>query len=282
MSMLASPKPFDYANYLQSRDRQWTREILAEYVPHFVGCRKVLDLACGPGIFLELLAEQGINAVGVDRNNSLAEGVRIQSLEVIEQDVFTFLAQCRDTYDGVFCSHFLEHLPFDQVLHLMELIVPRLERGGVLVIVLPNPESIRMHLFGFWRDPEHVRFYHPESIELVCQHYGLNVVYTNRQEAPFAIPALPALNPSPPEPDEALVEKPTWLRKLVRGPYLTLLRALRLVPKADLVVLEQRLRGEIEALRQTVTPWAATATWAINRMWAWPDNAVIVCRKPEP
>ena len=58
------------------------------------------------------------------------------------------------------------------------------------MIVVPNPESIRMQLFGFWRDPEHVRFYHPELLEGVCQHAGLQVTYTNRADTPFAIAPL--------------------------------------------------------------------------------------------
>ncbi|MGH7962713.1 MAG: class I SAM-dependent methyltransferase, partial [Candidatus Binatia bacterium] len=73
---------FDYADYeLSFRDRQWNRELLTTYVPYFVGCRKVLDLACGSGIFLELLAEQGIPALGVERNERVAEWVRAQGWE---------------------------------------------------------------------------------------------------------------------------------------------------------------------------------------------------------
>jgi hypothetical protein len=43
----------------------------------------------------------------------------------------------------------------------------------------------------------------------------------------------------------------------------------------------ERLRQERAVLQQVLAPWAEKATWAINRMWAWADNALIVCRKPE-
>ena len=57
---------FDYAGYeFKLRDRQLIRAELAAHVPHFRDCRKVLDLACGSGIFLELMAEAGIPALGV-------------------------------------------------------------------------------------------------------------------------------------------------------------------------------------------------------------------------
>jgi SAM-dependent methyltransferase len=277
----APPAPFDYSTYLQFQDRQWTREILAAYVPYFAGCRKVLDLACGPGIFLELLAESGIKATGVERNKAVAKMVRTQGWEVVEQDVFAFLSQCQNTYDGIFCSHFLEHLPFDKVLQLIELILCRLEPAGTLVLVFPNPESIRMQLFGFWRDPEHVRFYHPELIETVCRHYGLTVIQTNREASPFAFPPPPWGTAFPEEKSAAQADGKRGLRETIRDVYREVVRKLRLVPRADLVALEDRLRQEKAALQQTLAPWTEKATWAINRMWAWTDNALIVCRKPE-
>ncbi len=270
---------FDYSHYeLSLRDRRWNRDLLSEHLPRFQGCRKVLDLACGSGVFLEMLAENGIPAVGVERNPEVVDWVKRQGWDVIEQDALTFLEQTTQTYDGIFCSHFLEHLPFDQVLRCIELLLPCLASSGTLVIVVPNPESIRMQLFGFWRDPEHVRFYHPELIEAVCQHYGLQVVHTNRQEEPFAIPPLSL----PPSKGTGAGSQPCarggW-KETARGVYFRLLRTLRLTPYADVIVLEERLRRERETLQDALGAWADKATWAMNRMWAWPDNTAIVCRK---
>lgn len=286
-----SGEPFDYAHYeLQLRYtkyREWNRELLVEYVPYFAECQRVLDLACGSGIFLELLAEKRIPAIGVERNKTVAEWVQTQGLEVVWQDAFEFLAQSRETYDGIFCSHFIEHLPFDRVVRLIELIIPRLEPGGTLVLVFPNPESIRMQLFGFWRDPEHIRFYHPELIETVCRHYGLTIVQTNREAIPFAVspPSWETLGSG--RQEEVQGNGKGGLREIVRDTYRGLLRTLRLVPRVDLVALEERLRREGEerlrqervALQQLLAPWTGKATEAINRMWAWADNALIVCRK---
>ena len=70
-----------------------------------------------------------------------------------------------------------------------------------------------------------------------------------------------------------------WLKETVRGVYFRLLRALRLTPYADVVALEERLRRERETLQDALSTWSNKATWAMNRMWAWPDNAAIVCRK---
>ena len=270
---------FDYAEYeFTLRDRQRNREMQSGYVAHFRDCRKVLDLACGSGIFLELLAEQGIPALGVERNPTVVAWVKQHGWDIVEQDVFAFLEQTTATYDGVFCSHFLEHLPFEQVLRFFALLAPRVNAYGTVVIVVPNPESVRMQLLGFWRDPEHVRFYHPELLEAVCRHVGLEVTYTNREEVPHLLSPL-VLPPAA----EAGRERPSqprgWLKEKIRAGYFHLLRRLRLIPAADLLVVEARLRQHLEAQQKAMSAWAEGATDALNSMWARPDNAAIVCRK---
>ena len=153
-----------------------------------------LRQGAGPGLrfgyFLELLAEHGIPALGVERNPTVVAWVKRHGWDIVEQDVFAFLEQTTETYDGVFCSHFLEHLPFEQVLRFFELLVPRVRAGGTVVLVVPNHESIRLQLLGFWRDPEYGRFYHPELLEALCRHAGLEVTHTNREEVPHLLPPL--------------------------------------------------------------------------------------------
>ncbi len=178
-------KPFDYSHFeSQFMDRQYIQMLQRPRVRFFKDCKKVLDLACGPGFFLELLKEAGIEATGVDRNEAIVEKVRLKQLKVIHSDIFRYLESVEERYDGIFCSHLMEHLSFDRVVRLIELITMRLDPGGVLVLVFPNPGSIRLHLFGFWRDPEHVRFYNGNLIASACQHYGLRLEYSNEEEEP--------------------------------------------------------------------------------------------------
>ena len=270
---------FDYSDYeFMLRDRQIIRDGLAGYVSHFRDCRKVLDLACGSGIFLELLAEHDIPALGVERNPAVVAWVKQHGWDIVEQEVCAFLEHTVETYDGVFCSHFLEHLPFEQVLRFFDLLAPRVSPAGIVVIVVPNHESIRMQLLGFWRDPEYGRFYHPELLEAVCRHAGLEVIHTNREEVPHLLP--PLVLPQAVETGGGQPPRPRgWLKEKLRAGYFQLLRRLRLIPAADLPALEARLRQEMDAQRKAIAAWAGGAGDAINSMWARPDNAAIVCRK---
>ena len=244
----------DYASHMMEREI-----IRAQHQPrvrYFKDCQRVLDLACGSGFFLELLKEAGIEALGVDRNEAIVKKVRQKQLKAVHSDIFHYLETVEEGHDGIFCSHLLEHLPFDQVVRLIELIHRRLDPGGVLVFVYPNPESIRLHLFGFWRDPEHVRFYAGGLIQSVCHHYGLHTEYSNEQETPLLLEA-PYLEPLSRLPAE-------------QGAGGTLSE-----PNERMERVLQEFNQRIEAFNRRMHPFSD----AVNRMWAKPDEGVLVFRK---
>ena len=250
-------KPFSYSDYeSQLMDSEYIRMLQRPRVRFFKDCKRVLDLACGPGVFLELLKEAGIKAVGVDRNEEIIKKARLKDLDVIQADIFDYLEKGEERYDGIFCSHFLEHISFDRVVRLIELITKKSDQGGVLVFVLPNPGSIRLHLFGFWRDPEHVRFYTGNLIASVCQHYGFSVEYSNEEETPNLLET-PRL-----EPISAFPSVSHWKRFFGHKD-----------DKAENVLLD--LNRKIEAFNQKMGKFSEAA----NKMWARDDELVLVCRK---
>ena len=167
---------FDYGHYINSvQDAEELKRNLAAFVSFFSDCKKVLDLGCGTGHFLQLLKDAGIQAVGVDADALAVAQAEASGLSVIQADVLQFLQNSPDKFDGIFCSHLVEHLPFTDLNELFEGIANCLASGGILLVAFPNPESLDMQLFHFWLDPQHVRFYHPKLIEAMLAHYGLQV-----------------------------------------------------------------------------------------------------------
>ncbi len=250
-------KPFRYSDY-ESRlmDLDYIRMLQRPRVQFFKGCQRVLDLACGPGVFLELLREAGIEAIGIDRDEEIVKKARQKDLNVIQADIFDYLERTEESYEGIFCSHLLEHLPFDRVTLFIEWIAKRLVPGGILVFVLPNPGSIRLHLFGFWRDPEHVRFYTGNLIASVCHHYGLSVEYSNEEETPNLLET-PLL-----EPISGLPSVSSW--KGFWG---------HREDRAEILLLE--LNRKMEEFNQKMERFSE----AVNKVWARDDEVVLVCRK---
>ena len=249
--------PFHYSDYeSQLMDQDYIRMLQRPRVRFFKDCKKVLDLGSGPGVFLELLKEAGIEAVGVDRSEAIVEKAQRKGLSVIHSDLFEYLRQTEDRYDGIFCSHLLEHLPFGEVIRLIEEIAARLLPGGTLVFVFPNPGSIRLHLFGFWRDPEHIRFYTGSLVASVCRHYGLEVDYLNEEETPNCLET-PHL-----EPISVSLPDPGW-------------KGLFQARKGKLEVFLQEFNKQVEAFNQKMERFSE----ALNKIWSRDDEVVLVLIK---
>lgn len=140
------------------------------YAPLFADCKRVLDLGCAQGTFLGLLEQTGIDATGVELDPDLASDARLRGHKVICSDAIRYLETTADRFDGVFCSHVIEHLAFPTVVELIENTRRLLAPGGRFVLVTPNPESLSSRV-GFWRTLDHVRPYYRDSLVAILNHY---------------------------------------------------------------------------------------------------------------
>jgi O-antigen chain-terminating methyltransferase len=254
------PLKFGYEAYaLGMRNHALLAQMQAPHASHFRGCNKMLDVGCGTGVFLDLLARQGVPAEGVERNVQSARFAQSLGLSIHTADALEFLAQQPSQYDGLYCSHFVEHLPIEAVERLIQLCAQALQPGGIAVFTFPDPESIRSQLLGFWRDPEHVRFYHPELIETLAQVHGLQPEY-NSQQIPGRTVGPFSLQP-PTAPPDTSAPASLWSRWA---------KALGLATAADLAALQVQNQHQQHLIEQL---------WQVNQTWAWEDNVVLRFRK---
>lgn len=253
---------WDYGLYaLGMRDLDLLLRMQSPDVRHFAGCQRVLDVGCGSGAMLEALARAGIGACGVDRNPHSTRFAASLGLTVHTQDALAYLQQHPEQFDGLYCSHFVEHLPMPMVEQLIALCARALVPGGVAVFSFPDPESIRSQLLGFWRDPEHVRFYHPELIASVAAVQGLQLEFNSQQVPGRRVGPFSLHPPALPEPPE---------RAPASG-WQALARRLGLPVQGDVQALQRRIDHQQRLIEQL---WQACQTWA------WEDNAVLQLRKP--
>jgi SAM-dependent methyltransferase len=182
---------FDFLRYIGTQPES-QRRIQAFYLPFFAGCRRVVDLGCGDGDFLALLREQGIEAVGVDADDKTFAATQAAGLPVIHQDVFGYLATAAEaSVDGVFCAHLVEHLPYPQVIELVEQSYRILRPGGRIVLATPDCRSLFSHLEMFYLHFGHVSFYHPRLLCFLLEHAGFGQAELGVNPA-TASPLLPA------------------------------------------------------------------------------------------
>jgi SAM-dependent methyltransferase len=133
----------------------------------------VVDLGCGRGEWLELLASWGREAVGVDSNALFIAELRGRNLRVEEGDATQWLQHQPDaSLAGVTVFHVVEHLPFGTVLRLMMESHRVLKPGGVLIVETPNPENLEVATQTFWLDPTHQRPLPVALVELAARYCG--------------------------------------------------------------------------------------------------------------
>ena len=248
----------DYYSYMDF-DPEHTREVLRHYLPMFQDKSPVLELGCGRGEFLGLLAEIGVEAQGIDNDPGMVEKARADGLDVVLDDAMAFLHAdpAPGPFQGVFCAHFLEHFTPDQVAGLLAGVRRVLARGGRFVAVTPNPACYAVLTHDFWRDPTHVRFYDVALVEFFCRQAGLEVEAsdTNPANHPGPPPAFQAGQPVVHPPLVGLVDQAIEKIKASLGHGRT--DRLAASHEADWVyelshlvrVLAERLQEATEALR---------------------------------
>ena len=164
-------------------ERRWRgteeeiRERISLYLPYLAGKAPVLDLGCGRGEALALLAEHGLAARGVDGSARMVALCRERGLEAVEGDLFGVLAAAPPASLGAVVSfHVIEHLPAPALDRLVRLAWRALRPGGVLILETPSPLSLVVAARNFWLDPTHVRPVHPESLRLLFELAGFDPV----------------------------------------------------------------------------------------------------------
>jgi 2-polyprenyl-3-methyl-5-hydroxy-6-metoxy-1,4-benzoquinol methylase len=159
----------------------------------------VVDIGCGSGEMLELLAESGHECIGVDTDKAMVEVCLSKGLTAVEDDGLHFLAQSPgEALKGVFCAQVVEHLLTSEVEELVRLSHRALRTGGCLVMETINPRSSYALGNHFYADTSHVRPVHPETLRFICEQLGFTNVQLE-ERSPHPALALTGDLPDTPE-----------------------------------------------------------------------------------
>jgi SAM-dependent methyltransferase len=169
------------------------RARLESYLPLFEGRTGILDVGCGRGEFLDLLAARGITARGIDLNHEMAEACRSRGLDVTEADAVGYLSSLPDgSLGGIFSAQVVEHLQPGYLLRFLELAFHKLSPGGRLVLETLNPACWVAFFESYIRDITHVWPLHPDTLKYLVVASGFT---TARVEFRSPVPDEDRLQP---------------------------------------------------------------------------------------
>jgi O-antigen chain-terminating methyltransferase len=187
---------------------------------YFQGRQAVLDIGCGRGVMLDLFREAAIGAEGVDLMPEAVTLCRAKGHKATLADAVDFLQDKVQQYDGIFCSHVIEHLEFDRAEQLVARCARALRPNGVLVLVTPNSRDIAVMGDVFWLDPTHRRPFPGDLIQAMLASEGFEGIELRR---PRVLP-------------NRAREWPGWIvRKLALGRYFGSLNLIAIARRPDRV-----------------------------------------------
>jgi 2-polyprenyl-3-methyl-5-hydroxy-6-metoxy-1,4-benzoquinol methylase len=136
--------------------------------------RRILDVGCGNGQFLQMVRQMGWRGFGVETDAAAAAVARSQGSEIIAARLDDLGPEHDSSFDAVTLSHVIEHVPtpLDLLRDCWRLLKP----GGYLWLETPNADSMGYEIYGSnWRGleaPRHLVLFTAASLQLNLRQAG--------------------------------------------------------------------------------------------------------------
>ncbi|MBP8005723.1 MAG: methyltransferase domain-containing protein [Acinetobacter sp.] len=141
----------------------------------------ILDIGCGRGEWLEVLGENGLVAKGIDLNRIMVSHCQELNLDVSQAEAIEHLRSLKPNSLGAVTGiHIIEHIPFRQLVALLDEVLRVLKPGGVAIFETPNPENLIVGACNFYFDPTHLNPLPPPMIQFVAETRGFIKVEIER------------------------------------------------------------------------------------------------------
>jgi len=149
-------------------------ELIESFVP---GKGRLLDVGCGPGVFLEVARERGWRVEGLEFNAWCVNRVRGLGIPVFDSPLEK-AELTPGTYQCVTLWTVLEHIvePRSFLESIRRLVAP----NGVILILVPNVESLAIRVLHekavTFSGDSHVNHFSPATLTRLLDSSGLSVV----------------------------------------------------------------------------------------------------------
>ena len=168
---------------------QYMSKILRDHsgqdIYEFFKNRKILDLGCGTGEFLNNYYGMGAECSGIDIENNFKIKNKI-NFKLINIEANKFLKNCKKKFDVIFLFEFLEHLEEQDKYQLFENLTKNLNKNAYIFISTLNKNLLSKYLAIDIAEnllkllPKKTHdfnlFLSPSKLQSISQKYNLNLM----------------------------------------------------------------------------------------------------------
>jgi 2-polyprenyl-3-methyl-5-hydroxy-6-metoxy-1,4-benzoquinol methylase len=149
------------------------RKRLDDYGRLFEGASDVLDVGCGRGEFLDILAARGISARGIDLNREMVDECRSRGLDATEIDALSYLrSQADESLGGLIATQVVEHFEPPYLLAFLDQAQRVLRPRAIIVLETINVACWLAFFESYLRDLTHARALHPDTLKYLVTANG--------------------------------------------------------------------------------------------------------------
>ena len=168
---------------------QYMSKILRDHsgqdIYEFFKNKKILDLGCGTGEFLNNYYGMGAECSGIDIENNFKIKNKI-NFKLINIEANKFLKNCKKKFDVIFLFEFLEHLEEQDKYQLFENLTKNLNKNAYIFISTLNKNLLSKYLAIDIAEnllkllPKKTHdfnlFLSPSKLQSISQKYNLNLM----------------------------------------------------------------------------------------------------------
>ena len=156
-------------------------------LPH-ISPGKALELGCSSGAFLEVLRDQGWDALGLDVSPEPIRIANSRGLSARQLD-FSDFPPTTEKYNLICAWMVLEHL--HDPISAFKFIHDSLDDNGYFLCSVPDMDSLLVKLFGKYTPllhlPNHLFHFNEKTLSLHLSHAGFKIVNVRRPGSPTTL-----------------------------------------------------------------------------------------------